>query len=135
MSPSLLVTGAFCFGVLIGWYVYYINRHRKESVQVNDLVTLVGVLGGGTMLALFSAGSDLFGAYGIGLATGFFAYFLILVVLVWRSEYFTREWFLDGRRKDPAAGWGYPPPDQGQTPMGGGDDTGETEKRKAGQPP
>jgi hypothetical protein len=135
MYPSLAVTGAFCFGVLIGWYVYYINRHRKESVKAGDLVTIVGVLGGGTILTLFPAGSSLFGAYGIGLVTGFFAYFLILVVLVWRSENFTREWFLDGRRKDPPAGWGYPPPDQGQTPMGDGGGTGDVPKRQPGQPP
>jgi hypothetical protein len=62
-------------------------------------VTLVGVIGGGAVLALFPAGTDLFGAYGLGLCAGFFAYFIVLVLLVWSSRNFTRDWFLDGRRK------------------------------------
>ena len=62
--------GAGGFGVIIGWYVYFINRYRKSEVQLSDLATLVGVLGGGAILALFPARSDLFGAYGIGLRLG-----------------------------------------------------------------
>jgi hypothetical protein len=50
---------------------------------------------------LFPARSDLFGAYGVGLASGFFGYFLVLVVLVGVSRNFGVEWFLDGRRKRP----------------------------------
>ncbi len=98
---NLQLWGAFCFGVLIGWYVYYVNRHRKGDVQFSDLVTLVGVIGGGAILALFPAKTDLFGAYGVGLAVGFFGYFLMLIVLVNLSKNFTADWFLDGRRKLP----------------------------------
>ena len=90
--------GALCFGALIGWYVYYINRYRKTDAQLTDLVTLVGVLGGGTILTLFPAESVLFGAYGIGLAIGFFGYFLVLLILVGISKNFTVDWFLDQRR-------------------------------------
>lgn len=93
--------GAASFGLLIGWYVYYINRYRKGDVQVSDLVTIMGVIGGSAVLALFPAGSDLFGAYGIGLAIGFFAYFVSLIVLVGVSPNFDADWFLDGRRKLP----------------------------------
>jgi hypothetical protein len=135
MSLSLVTIGAFCFGVLIGWYTYYINRHRKDEVKLGDLVTVIGVLGGATILALFPAESVLFGAYGIGLVTGFFAYFLILVVLVWRSDSFTLEWFLDSRRKGPDGVWGYPPKDQWQTPMGGSGAPGDGPKKPPGQPP
>lgn len=100
LSASLIqLLGAGGFGVLIGWYIYYINRYRKADVQLSDLVTLIGVIGGGAILALFPARSDLFGAYGIGLFSGFFAYFLVLVILVGTSPNFTFEWFLDGRRK------------------------------------
>jgi hypothetical protein len=91
--------GAFFFGALIGWYTYYINRHRKDSAQLSDLATLVGVIGGSAVLALFPAKSDLFGAYGIGLGAGFFGYFIILSILVLKSDSFTVDWFLDGRRK------------------------------------
>jgi len=93
--------GAGGFGALIGWYVYYINRYRTGDVQFSDLVTLVGVLGGGSVLALFPARTDLFGAYGIGLFAGFFGYFLILVAWVGASPNFDIDWFLDGRRKAP----------------------------------
>ena len=93
--------GAGCFGALIGWYVYYINRYRKGDVQLSDLVTVIGVIGGSAVLALFPAGTDLFGAYGIGLAIGFFGYFIVLIFLVGISKNFDADWFLDGRRKMP----------------------------------
>jgi hypothetical protein len=100
-ASVIQMIGAGCFGALIGWYVYYINRYRKGDVQFSDLVTLIGILGGTAVLAIFPARSDLFGAYGIGLAVGFFGYFLVLVGLVYRSPNFTVDWFLDGRRKLP----------------------------------
>jgi len=93
--------GAGGFGALIGWYVYYVNRYRKGDVQLSDLVTLIGAIGGGAVLVLFPQGSDLFGAYGIGLFAGFFGYLLMLIVLVKQSDNFTSDWFLDGRRKKP----------------------------------
>ncbi|HEX5724794.1 MAG TPA: hypothetical protein VFX98_04970 [Longimicrobiaceae bacterium] len=98
-ASTIQLLGAGCFGLLIGWYVYYVNRYRKGDVSLGDLVTLIGVIGGAGILALFEARSDLFGAYGIGLALGFFLYFLILVVLVNRSANFDADWFLDGRRR------------------------------------
>lgn len=101
-SASILqIIGAGGFGGLLGWYVYYINRYRKGDVQLSDLVTLIGVLGGGAILALFPASSELFGAYGIGLFVGFFGYFLCLLFLVGSSRNFDADWFLDGRRKRP----------------------------------
>jgi len=93
--------GAGCFGAIIGWYVYYINRYRKSDIQLGDLVTVIGVIGGSAVLALFPAGTALFGAYGIGLAIGFFGYFLVLIILVGVSGNFDADWFLDGRRKLP----------------------------------
>jgi hypothetical protein len=84
----LQLVGAAFFGALIGWYVYYINRYRKSDVQLGDLVTVIGVIGGGAVLALFPAGTDLFGAYGVGLGIGFFTYFLVLIVLVGVSPNF-----------------------------------------------
>src|SRR5437773_2554434 len=101
-AASLLqLLGAGGFGVVIGWYLYFVNRYRKAEVKLDDLVTLVGVLGGGAILALFPARTDLFGAYGIGLFVGFFGYFLTLVLLVKSSRNFDFDWFLDGRRKKP----------------------------------
>ncbi len=100
-ATRLQLWGAGGFGALVGWYVYYINRYRKGDVQFSDLVTVIGVIGGSAILALFPAGSELFGAYGIGLAIGFFGYFLSLIILVAISGNFGVDWFLDGRRTLP----------------------------------
>ncbi|MFA4849519.1 MAG: hypothetical protein WC626_07310 [Methanoregula sp.] len=100
-SYVLQIIGAFCFGALFGWYLYYINRYRKDDIKLNDLVTIIGALGGATILALFPAKSDMFGAYGIGLVVGFFGYFLVILYFVWRSPNFEIDFFLDGRRKKP----------------------------------
>lgn len=113
-ASGLQLWGAFSFGVLIGWYVYYINRYRRGDVQLGDLVTLIGVLGGSAVLVLFPARTDLFGAYGIGLAVGFFGYFLALIVQVSISKNFDVDWFLDGRRKRAGADFD---PGTGEHPM------------------
>jgi hypothetical protein len=99
VATNLQLAGAGSFGAIIGWYVYYINRYRRGDVQFSDIVTLVGAIGGSAVLALFPARGDLFGAYGIGLAIGFFGYFLVLSGLVAKSRNFNSDFFLDGRRK------------------------------------
>jgi hypothetical protein len=100
-ASGLQLAGAGGFGLVLGWYLYYVNRYRTPDIRLSDLVTVVGVLGGGAILAIFPAGSDLFGAYGVGLCAGFFGYLFVLVGLVWRSDRFDFDWFLDGRRKRP----------------------------------
>jgi hypothetical protein len=107
-ASAVQLWGAIGFGFVIGWYVYYINRYRKGDVQFSDLTTLIGILGGGAILALFEAQTDLFGAYGIGLFAGFFSYFLFLTLWVRISQNFTVDWFLDGRRKKPTGGFEIP---------------------------
>jgi hypothetical protein len=101
-ASLIQLLGAGGFGAIIGWYVYYVNRYRKGDVQLGDLVTVVGVLGGASVLALFPAKTDLFGAYGIGLFAGFFSYLLVLSIMVRVSSSFDVDWFLDGRRKKPS---------------------------------
>lgn len=99
-AASLIqLLGSGGLGFVIGWYVYYINRYRAADVQISDVLTLIGAIGGAAVTALFPARSDLFGAYGVGLFAGFFLYFLILVVLVGISPNFDADWFLDGRRR------------------------------------
>jgi hypothetical protein len=103
-ATFLQLLGAGGFGAVVGWFLYYVNRYRTGEVQLGDVVTLVGAIGGAAILTLFPAKTDLFGAYGIGLAAGFFGYFLALLVMVRISDKFTVEWFLDGRRKELAEG-------------------------------
>ena len=75
---TLQVWGAGGFGAVIGWYLYFINRYRKGDVQIGDITTVIGAIGGGAVTALFDPHKtgDLFSAYGLGLAIGFFTYFL-----------------------------------------------------------
>ncbi len=109
--------GAFAFGLVIGWFTYFVNRYRGE-VALGDVLTIIGALGGAAVLALFPAGTALFSAYGIGLAVGFFGYFTVLLVLAKRAGW-GAEWFLDGRRPklDPEKQVEAAP---GQRPMDGG---------------
>ena len=100
-ASVLQLVGSGGFGAVLGWLVFYINRQRTDEVKLGDLVTLLGVVGGSAVLALFPASTDLFGAYGIGLAGGFFSYFFALAIFVTRSKNFDSDWFLDGRRKRP----------------------------------
>jgi len=124
-ASTVQLIGAGCFGAIIGWYVYYINRYRKSDVQLSDLVTVIGTIGGGAVLTLFPAKSDLFGAYGIGLAVGFFGYFIVLVILVAESQNFDGDWFLDGRRKMPGKNTVIPTNDNTGHAMVINDDTGK----------
>lgn len=97
-ASTIQLLGAAGFGAIIGWYVYYINRHRKSDVQFSDLTTVIGIIGGGGVISLFPTGTDLFGAYGIGLFLGFFGYYVSLLILVNISPDFSASWFLDGRK-------------------------------------
>jgi hypothetical protein len=97
-ATTIQMLGAGGFGALVGWYIYYLVRHRTDNVTISDLATIVGVIGGGAVLTLFPAKTDLFGAYGVGLFVGFFGYFLLLLAFVLKSPKFGIEWFLDGRR-------------------------------------
>jgi hypothetical protein len=98
-ATQLQIFGAIGFGAIVGWLVYYINRYRTGDVQFSDLATIIGILGGGAILALFPPSTDLFGGYGIGLFIGFFSYFIYLNAQVAISKKFTVDWFLDGRSK------------------------------------
>jgi len=98
-ASTLQLIGAGCFGLILGWYLYFINRYRSGPVDFGDIITILGAVGGAAVTALFKAGSDLFGAYGIGLAIGFFLYYAILNSMVARSPNFDADFFLDGRRK------------------------------------
>jgi hypothetical protein len=123
LASPLQLWGAGGFGAILGWYLYHVNRHRKSEVQLGDVVTVIGAIGGSAVLSLFEAKTDLFGAYGIGLFSGFFGYFVFLLLFItismfWKKGSFNFEWFLDGRRKEPQAPDGYPEASATQRPMG-----------------
>jgi hypothetical protein len=96
---SISQWGAFGFGMVLGWFLYFVNRYRRGDVGLGDLTTVIGAVGGAAITALFgTGGAGLFGGYGLGLAAGFFLYFFVMVVLVTASDNFNADFFLDGRR-------------------------------------
>lgn len=77
---SLAQIGAVCFGVVIGWVTYRTIRRSKAPVGPSDITTVIGAVGGAATTALFMGGM-LFGLYAIGLAGGFFGYFILGLIV------------------------------------------------------
>lgn len=77
--------GAAAFGAVVGWLTYRIVRRSSESSGISDLVTVIAALGGGVVVDTRFAKAELFAAYGLGLAVGFFGYF-VAGLLIERSE-------------------------------------------------
>jgi len=73
---SLAVLGASCFGVVVGWISYRRLWHREATAELSDISCVIGAVGGAGVTALFKS-EAMFGLYSIGLATGFFGYFLV----------------------------------------------------------
>ena len=79
-SPVLIFIGAICFGLVIGWVTYRTLHYRKETPVLADISTVIGAVGGGAVTALFKD-TVIFAGYCIGLAVGFFAYFLVSLAI------------------------------------------------------
>ena len=86
MTPTelFMYVGSFAFGAVLGWTTYFIMR-RAQPTALTDIATIIGALGGAAILNLFEAHGPLFGAYSIGLAVGFFGYFLIYSRIVGKT--------------------------------------------------
>jgi hypothetical protein len=68
--------GALAFGLVIGWVTYRTLRRREGTAALSDIASVIGAVGGAAVLAIFKA-PELFAAYSLGLAIGFFLYFAI----------------------------------------------------------
>ncbi len=77
-AGTLTIVGAGCFGLVIGWITYRTLRRKEGAAQLSDIATVIAAIGGAAVTKLFDD-PDLFGAYSIGLAVGFFLYFAIAV--------------------------------------------------------
>ncbi|WP_425619060.1 hypothetical protein NA78x_002791 [Anatilimnocola sp. NA78] len=82
MSPMF---GAVCFGAVIGWITYRTLRRSSEQTKLGDISAVIGAVGGGAVIAIFND-QDQFSGYSIGLAAGFFAYFLVGLFIAGKSE-------------------------------------------------
>jgi hypothetical protein len=69
-------SGAFWFGVVVGYITYRTLRHKSSS-GLSDIASVIAAIGGGAVLQLFPAGSLSFDHYAFGLAIGFFVYLIL----------------------------------------------------------
>jgi len=85
-------SGAFCFGLVIGWVCYRTLRRKEGTAALSDIATVIGAIGGGAVTSLFGEG-NLFSSYSIGLAVGFFLYLAVSMVLMGKqvTEWMTTE--------------------------------------------
>jgi ABC-type protease/lipase transport system fused ATPase/permease subunit len=77
--------GAGCFGLVVGWVTYRTLRRKEGTTQLSDLASVIAAVGGAAVTKLFD-NPNLFGWYCIGLAVGFFLYFLIAVITTGKSS-------------------------------------------------
>lgn len=68
--------GALAFGLVVGWITYRTLVLRTGDVGLSDISTVIGVVGGAAITGLFEE-AELFAAYSIGLAIGFFSFILV----------------------------------------------------------
>jgi hypothetical protein len=69
----IFASGAFWFGLVIGYITYRTLRRKKDSA-ISDIAAVIGAVGGAAVVGLFPADSVRFDFYAIGLAIGFFLY-------------------------------------------------------------
>lgn len=79
-QDTLPLWGASGFGAILGWLAYHVFK-SAEKLDVRWLGSLVGVLGGGAVTALFDRKDEMFGAYAVGLALSFFVAVLTLPIV------------------------------------------------------
>jgi hypothetical protein len=82
--------GSIGFGLVIGWITYYTMRKNTQPRTLADITVIISALVGPAVLAVFPAPVEgtkqtMFGYYGIGLALGFFLYYVLFVVLLWKA--------------------------------------------------
>ena len=72
--------GALCFGLVIGWVTHRTLRRKNDPTTLSDISAVIAAVGGAAITALFKIG-EMFGAYCIGLAVGFFLYLIVSLIL------------------------------------------------------
>lgn len=84
MSTTVInAIGTACFGAVIGWCIYYSLR-RWSSYSPSQLGVLITAVLGSAVSTFFSGGYNV-GAYGIGVALGFFSY------AIWAQKHFNND--------------------------------------------
>jgi hypothetical protein len=81
--PSHLVLGgAVCFGIVVGYITYRTLARTTETAAITDLATVIGAIGGGTILTLFGPpDGSMFAMYSFGLLGGMVMYLIATLAL------------------------------------------------------
>ncbi len=72
--------GAGFFGLVTGWITYRMLRRKEGVSSLSDIAVVIAVVGGAAITAIFD-NERLFAAYSIGLAIGFWSYFVLGLVV------------------------------------------------------
>src|SRR5690349_2510578 len=81
-SGGIMDNGPFWFGVVVGYITYRTLRHKAET-GLGDIAAVIGAVGGAAVLKMFPTGTASFDSYAFGLATGFFVYLIISLLITW----------------------------------------------------
>jgi len=73
---SYLASGPFWFGVVIGFVTYRTLKHTTQA-GISDIASVIGAVGGATIVGLFPVAEGRFNDYAIGLFLGFFAFLVV----------------------------------------------------------
>ncbi|UOX90431.1 hypothetical protein MUY14_07350 [Amycolatopsis sp. FBCC-B4732] len=98
-ATTLTIIGAVAFGVVVGWITYRTLRRREDPAQLSDLAAVIGAVSGGAVTAIPFKDPDVFAAYSIGLAVGFFGYLFTAALLV-KDRKKVDEWLGEPRKRD-----------------------------------
>ncbi len=72
--------GTFCIGLVIGWFTYFsIRGFDRKKFSGREMAAVISALAGFWVAGDIRAA--LLGPYGVGLASGFFGYLIICLVL------------------------------------------------------
>ena len=85
MEVTVQFIGGIAFGGVVGWITYFILR-RAQPKAISDLSTIIGILGGATIVGLFNPTGATFAGYAIGLAGGFFGFFVMYLKMVGKEN-------------------------------------------------
>lgn len=88
----MLQVGAFCFGLVVGWVTYRTLRH-KDNAALSDIAAVIGAVGGAAVTAIWKPTEESFGFYCVGLAIGFFLYFIIGIAMQGKAD--ASGWMMD----------------------------------------
>jgi len=85
---NLVLFGAACFGVVVGYITYRTLARTTDKAAITDLATVIGAIGGGTIMTLWGpSDGKMFAMYSIGLLVGMVVY--LIASLVFRGRQVT----------------------------------------------